>query len=84
MNRMLRRPMLSRRAVPRICWGEPLSPPMRPWSAEHEHGGAVRKGERGKLVGYANSTTRTETAAKGEEIKRNIPFLKGYTVFNAE
>jgi antirestriction protein ArdC len=49
-----------------------------------ELGGAVRKGERGELVVYANSITRTETDDKGEEIERNIPFLKGYTVFNAE
>jgi len=49
-----------------------------------ELGGAVRKGERGELVVYANSITRTETDDKGEETERNIPFLKGYTVFNAE
>ena len=28
--------------------------------------------------------TRTETSEKGDEIEREIPFLKGYTVFNAE
>lgn len=33
---------------------------------------------------YANHITRTETGDKGEEIAREIPFLKGYTVFNAE
>jgi antirestriction protein ArdC len=44
----------------------------------------VRKGETGELVVYANSITRTETDAKGEETEREIPFLKGYTVFNAE
>ncbi len=33
---------------------------------------------------YANSITRTEANEKGEEIEREIPFLKGYTVFNAE
>ena len=49
-----------------------------------ELGGAVRKGERGELVVYANSITRTEADDKGEETERNIPFLKGYTVFNAE
>lgn len=47
-------------------------------------GGNVRKGERGELVVYANRITRTETDDKGEEIEREIPFLKGYTVFNAE
>lgn len=49
-----------------------------------ELGGNVRKGERGELVVYANSITRTQTDTKGEETEREIPFLKGYTVFNAE
>ncbi len=47
-------------------------------------GGQVRKGEQGELVVYANRITRTETSATGEETARAIPFLKGYTVFNAE
>jgi antirestriction protein ArdC len=48
-------------------------------------GGGVRKGEKGSLVVYADRITRTETNAEsGEESERNIPFLKGYTVFNAE
>jgi antirestriction protein ArdC len=49
-----------------------------------ELGGHVRKGEAGELVVYANSITRTETDAKGEETDREIPYMKGYTVFNAE
>jgi antirestriction protein ArdC len=49
-----------------------------------ELGGNVRKGETGELVVYANTVTRTETDARGEETEREIPFLKGYTVFNAE
>jgi len=49
-----------------------------------ELGGSVRKGESGELIVYANSITRTETNAKGEEVESEIPFLKGYTVFNAE
>jgi antirestriction protein ArdC len=49
-----------------------------------EPGGNVRKGEHGELVVYANRITRTETDDKGEEIEREISFLKGYTVFNAE
>jgi antirestriction protein ArdC len=44
----------------------------------------VRKGEKGSLVVYANTFTRTEEDAEGNEIDREIPFLKGYTVFNAE
>ena len=47
-------------------------------------GAHVRKGETGELVVYADRITRTETDAKGEETERAIPFLKGYTVFNAE
>ncbi len=49
-----------------------------------ELGAHVRKGETGELVVYADRITRTETDAKGEETERAIPFLKGYTVFNAE
>eukprot|EP01037_Dinobryon_pediforme_P017101 gene17101-17292_t len=47
-----------------------------------ELGGSVRKGEKGELVVYANRLTRTETDDKGEAIEREIPFMKGYTVFN--
>ena len=49
-----------------------------------ELGGHVRKGEAGELVVYADRITRTETDAEGEETEREIPFMKGYTVFNAE
>jgi antirestriction protein ArdC len=50
-----------------------------------EYGGQVRKGERGSLVVYASTTTRTSTdEGSGEELERSIPFLKGYTVFNVE
>jgi antirestriction protein ArdC len=47
-------------------------------------GGNVRKGEHGELVVYADRINRTETDAKGEEVERSIPFMKGYTVFNVE
>jgi len=50
-----------------------------------ELGGQVRKGEKGSLVVYANTITKSETDEKsGEEVERAIPFMKGYTVFNAE
>jgi antirestriction protein ArdC len=50
-----------------------------------ELGGHVRKGEKGSLVVYASSITRTETDADtGEESEHDIPFMKGYTVFNVE
>jgi hypothetical protein len=44
----------------------------------------VRKGEKGSLLVYANSITRTEHDDSGEDIEREIPFLKGYIVFNVE
>ncbi len=45
----------------------------------------VRKSEKGSLVVYANSITRKETDDKtGEDIDREIHFMKGYTVFNGE
>jgi antirestriction protein ArdC len=45
----------------------------------------VRKGERGSLVVYADKIVRTETDGEtGEEAEREIPFMKGYTVFNVE
>lgn len=48
-------------------------------------GANVRKGERGSLVVYADKIIRTETNGDtGEESEHAIPFMKGYTVFNAE
>lgn len=44
----------------------------------------VRKGEKGSLVVYANSITRTEASEQGEESEREIHYMKGYTVFNVE
>lgn len=49
-----------------------------------ELGGQVRKGEKGCLVVYANTYKKTITDDKGEEAEAAIPFMKGYTVFNAE
>ena len=50
-----------------------------------ELGGHVLKGEKGSLVVYANSFKKTETDKNtGEEVDRDIPFMKGYTVFNVE
>ena len=43
-------------------------------------GGAVRKGERGSLVVFASSFSRTEAdETTGEESERDIPFLKGHS-----
>lgn len=50
-----------------------------------ELGAHVRKGEKGALVVYANTITRTECDSEtGEEQERDIPFMKGYSVFNVE
>ena len=49
-----------------------------------EAGGQVRKGEKGALVVYANTFSKTTTTEKGEEVEEAIPFMKGYTVFNVE
>jgi antirestriction protein ArdC len=50
-----------------------------------EMGAHVRKGEKGNLVVYADRIRRTEKdEATGEEQERDIPFMKGYTVFNVE
>ena len=48
-------------------------------------GAHVRKGKKGSLLVYANTITRTEADAEtGEQEERNIPFMKGCSVFNVE
>ena len=47
-----------------------------------EIGASVRKGETGSMVVYANRVSKTEIDGAGNEIERDIPFLKAYTVFN--
>ncbi|MEO1199931.1 MAG: zincin-like metallopeptidase domain-containing protein, partial [Pseudomonadota bacterium] len=50
-----------------------------------ELGGQVCRGESGSPVVYANTLTRTETDTDtGEEREEQIPYMKGYTVFNVE
>lgn len=49
-----------------------------------ELGAHVRKGESASTVIYASRFTRTETDAFGEEVERDIPFLRSYGVFNVE
>jgi antirestriction protein ArdC len=50
----------------------------------HEIGAHVKKGEKGSLVVYANTITKTEDDGNGNDVDREIPFMKGYTVFNVE
>ncbi len=48
-------------------------------------GGQVRKGEHGSMVVFANAIHKTEIdGATGEEVEVEIPFMKGYTVFNVD
>jgi antirestriction protein ArdC len=49
-----------------------------------ELGAQVRKGEHGSLVVYADRITKTERNDEGEAIEHEIPYMKGYTVFNVE
>ncbi len=72
-----------------MLWGEAMAhgfacPIWMTYKQAQELGAQVRKGERGSLVVYANRVTRTETNAEGVEVDHDIPFLKGYTVFNCE
>ena len=48
-----------------------------------ELGGNVRKGEHGSPVVYASTFKKTDTSDDGQEIERDVAFLKQYTVFNA-
>ena len=72
-----------------LLWGEALekgyvAPIWLTYKQAQELGGHVRKGEKSALVVYANKLTRTETDDKGEEVETQIPFMKGYSVFNVE
>jgi antirestriction protein ArdC len=49
-----------------------------------ELGGQVRKGEHGSLVVFADRFTKTEADESGNDVEREIPFMKGYTVFNVQ
>jgi antirestriction protein ArdC len=72
-----------------LLWGEAMAkgygaPIWMTFRQAQELGGHVRKGERGSLVVYADRFTKTETNGQGEDIEREIPFLKSYVVFNVE
>jgi hypothetical protein len=61
-----------------------LSPYWMTFKQAKELGAHVKKGERGNLVVYANTITKTEEQDDGSEEERKIPFMKGYSVFNVE
>jgi len=47
-------------------------------------GAHVRKGEKGEPVVYASTFTRESEDDNGEAVEEQVPFCKGYTVFNVE
>lgn len=72
-----------------MLWGAALeagflSPTWMTFKQALELGAHVRKGERGNLVVYADTITKTEAQDDGGEAERVIPFMKSYTVFNVE
>jgi len=72
-----------------LLWGEAIdkgfsSPTWMTYKQAGEIGAQVRQGERGSLVVFADRLTRTEQNDQGEDVERQIPFMKGYTVFNVE
>ncbi len=60
------------------------SPFWMTYKQAQEYGAHVRKGERGNLVVFANTITRTEEQEDGSEEERKISFMKGYSVFNLD
>lgn len=69
-----------------LLWSEATargfkSPTWMTFRQAHELGAHVRKGETGSMVVYANRVAKTETDGNGNEIEREIAFLKAYTVF---
>lgn len=49
-----------------------------------DHGGNVRKGEKGTLVVLWQFNKRTEKQADGTDKVKTVPLLRSYTVFNIE
>lgn len=47
-------------------------------------GGQVKRGEKGSLVVFANRLTKTDTDENGNDTEIEIPYMKGYTVFNVQ
>ncbi|MBY3101301.1 DUF1738 domain-containing protein [Rhizobium laguerreae] len=72
-----------------LLWSESVSrgfssPTWMTFRQALELGANVRKGETGSMVVYANRIKKTETDGTGEDVEREIPFLKAYNVFNIE
>lgn len=72
-----------------LLWSESLArgyeaPLWMSYRQASQIGAQVRKGETGTTVVYASRFTKTETDSRGDEVERDIPFLKTYTVFNCD
>ena len=72
-----------------LLWAESMekgfvSPIWMTYKQAQELGANVRKGEKGSLVVYTNTLSKTETNEDGEDVEQKIPFMRGYTVFNVE
>jgi antirestriction protein ArdC len=73
-----------------VLWGESVTkgysaPIWMTFRQALELNAHVRKGERGSMVVYASTFTRSGTDQEtGEDCQETIPFLKSYTVFNVE
>ena len=72
-----------------LLWSEQMSrgfasPMWMTFKQALELGGAVRKGETGSTVVFASRFTKSQADGNGNEVDREIPFLKAYSVFNVE
>jgi antirestriction protein ArdC len=72
-----------------LLWAEAVtrgftSPTWMTFRQALELGAHVRRGEHGATVVYANRIVRSEADDAGQDIEREIPFLKAYTVFNVD
>ncbi|GAJ95446.1 hypothetical protein RRH01S_12_00030 [Rhizobium rhizogenes NBRC 13257] len=70
-----------------LLWSEGMargftSPMWMTFKQALELGAAVRKGETGSTVVFASRFTKAETDRNGNDVDREIPFLKAYSVFN--
>lgn len=72
-----------------LLWSEGIargyaSPIWMTFKQARDVGAIVRKGETGTTVVFASRFTKSEADDHGNEVEREIPFLKAYSVFNVE